>query len=142
MEIYYKNKKYYVSDNDYNDKNNIKLFLYKDKALKNVVKINGKTLMVNKDDLTDKLKENYIKTFEEYHGINEGTDLKKYTAKEYKDYEYGDPIDSVKGLLKLIEKFKKEAQTELDKAGSFLSPAIKVAFEKEMMQAIREIQAN
>jgi len=83
-----------------------------------------------------------IKTFEEFHDLNESIDLRKYIGPSYKDYEHGDPDKAAAGLIKLIAKFRIDAQKELDKAGSFLSPAIKVAMEKEMSKAIREIKAK
>lgn len=51
MEILYKNKKYYTQDIADNEK----LFLFNDKDLSEVAKVNGQTLMVRVEDIQEKL---------------------------------------------------------------------------------------
>ena len=54
--VRFNNKDYYVSYADLLNKANNKLFAYEDKAMERNAKINGKTLMINKKDMEDKMK--------------------------------------------------------------------------------------
>jgi len=59
--IQYKNKIIYVSTKDLKDNSINKLFAYTDPNLKTILKsYSGKTIMINKNDIEDKLKENTI----------------------------------------------------------------------------------
>jgi len=56
----YKGKFYWISSEDLNDPSVKKLFVYKDKDLTKILKtISGKTVIVDKNNLNDKLKEGY-----------------------------------------------------------------------------------
>lgn len=56
VEISFNNKTYYIDGNVLDDEKAIKLFIFKDKDLSDPVKYRGKTLMVNKTNIFDKLK--------------------------------------------------------------------------------------
>lgn len=49
--------------------------------------------------------------------------LERYFNGEYDDYKYGEPVQSAKNLIMLIEQMK----VELGKAGTFLTAGMKQA---------------
>ena len=74
--------------------------------------------------------------------IKEAIGLDRFISKQYKDYEGGDPIGAAKELKKVISKVDKLLSGVgkiLDKAGPFLSPAMRkeLAFEMDAVKSLR-----
>lgn len=62
--------------------------------------------------------------------------------KFYKDYKYGDPAPAAKNLAKAVDKFVKDAQKELNRAGSALSPGIKVTLIDELTSKLKKLSTK
>lgn len=51
--------------------------------------------------------------------------LEDYTEQE--DYEYGEPAEAARAIMKKIDNFVDEISSDLDQAGEFLRPGLKKA---------------
>jgi hypothetical protein len=63
--------------------------------------------------------------------VNE-SDLARFTAPKYKDYEHGDPQKAAKFLMQKLDALKKDLAKAESMAGEFLAPGMKASFKKDL----------